>query len=292
MELRTLKTFQRVAELESFSKAALDLGYSQAAVTIQIQQLEKELQTRLFDRFGKMISLTQQGSIFYTHVCRILQESEEAKLALRKQEVLQGHLRIGMTESLCASLFPELLHTYHQLHPHVSFRVETSSPELLLDMMNHNELDVVYFIDKRRYHPDWIKVLEKPEDIVFVASCEHPLCKKPSLTLDDILQEELILTERAASYRYELDQLALAQKKKIHPYLEIGNTEFLIHELLSHCQVSFLPYFCVKDLVKEKRLCILKPQDFHLCVCRQIVYHKNKWMTPPLQEFITLAQNT
>ena len=65
MELRTLRTFQRVAQLKSFSKAAAALGYTQAAVTIQIQQLEKELHTRLFDRFGKTISLTQQGTIFY-----------------------------------------------------------------------------------------------------------------------------------------------------------------------------------------------------------------------------------
>ena len=52
MELRTLRTFQRVAQLKSFSKAAAALGYTQAAVTIQIQQLEKELHTRLFDRFA------------------------------------------------------------------------------------------------------------------------------------------------------------------------------------------------------------------------------------------------
>lgn len=60
MELRTLRTFQRVAQLKSFSKAAAALGYTQAAVTIQIQQLEKELHTRLFDRFGKTISLTRE----------------------------------------------------------------------------------------------------------------------------------------------------------------------------------------------------------------------------------------
>ena len=103
MELRTLRTFQRVAQLKSFSKAAAALGYTQAAVTIQIQQLEKELHTRLFDRFGKTISLTQQGTIFYDYACRILDESEKAKLALQEAQELEGHLRIGMTESLCAA---------------------------------------------------------------------------------------------------------------------------------------------------------------------------------------------
>ena len=225
MELRTLRTFQRVAQLKSFSKAAAALGYTQAAVTIQIQQLEKELHTRLFDRFGKTISLTQQGTIFYDYACRILDESEKAKLALQEAQELEGHLRIGMTESLCASSFPKLLHAFHTTYPHISISVETSSPEILLDMMNHNELD----------------------------------------------------------------QYALSIKQQVHPYLEIGNTEFIIRELLSECEISFLPAFCVQPYVDQGRLSILRPRDFQLRVYRQIVYHKSKWLTPHMNAFLSFA---
>ena len=289
MELRTLRTFQRVAQLKSFSKAAAALGYTQAAVTIQIQQLEKELHTRLFDRFGKTISLTQQGTIFYDYACRILDESEKAKLALQEAQELEGHLRIGMTESLCASSFPKLLHAFHTTYPHIYIRVETSSQEILLDMMNHNELDIVYFIDRRQYHPDWIRVVDEPEEIVFVCHPSHALTKRKSLILKDLLQEELILTESAASYRYELDQYALSIKQQVHPYLEIGNTEFIIRELLSECEISFLPAFCVQPYVDQGRLSILRPRDFQLRVYRQIVYHKSKWLTPHMNAFLSFA---
>lgn len=61
MELRQLSTFIQVAQLKSFSRAAESLGYSQSAVTVQIRQLEEELDTRLFDRIGKHISLTARG---------------------------------------------------------------------------------------------------------------------------------------------------------------------------------------------------------------------------------------
>ena len=61
MELRQLSTFIRVAQFKSFSRAAESLGYSQSAVTVQIQQLEEELNTRLFDRMGKHIALTVPG---------------------------------------------------------------------------------------------------------------------------------------------------------------------------------------------------------------------------------------
>ena len=64
MELRQLSTFIRAAQLQSFSKAAGSLGYSQSAVTVQIRLLEEELGTRLFDRIGRKVTLTPQGSQF------------------------------------------------------------------------------------------------------------------------------------------------------------------------------------------------------------------------------------
>ena len=64
MELRLLTTFLKVAQLQSFSKAAESLGYSQSAVTVQVQQLENELGVRLFDRIGKTVSITHYGQEF------------------------------------------------------------------------------------------------------------------------------------------------------------------------------------------------------------------------------------
>ena len=61
MEIRNIITFVRIAELQNFSKAARQLGYSQSAVTMQIKQLEEELHAQLFDRIGKHIRLTQAG---------------------------------------------------------------------------------------------------------------------------------------------------------------------------------------------------------------------------------------
>ena len=156
-------------------------------------------------------------------------------------------------------------------------------------MMNHNELDIVYFIDRRQYHHDWIRVVDEPEEIVFVCHPQHPLTQKKSILLKDILQEELILTESAASYRYELEQYALSMKQQVHPYLEIGNTEFIIRELLSEPEISFLPAFCVRPYVEQKRLSILHPKDFQLHVYRQIVYHKSKWLTPHMNAFLSFA---
>ena len=93
MELRQLTTFIRVAQFQSFSKAAASLGYSQSAVTVQIRMLEEELKVRLFDRMGKRVSLTGQGRVFLDSALSILQDVNRAKLSLAgEDEVLRGQL--------------------------------------------------------------------------------------------------------------------------------------------------------------------------------------------------------
>ena len=165
MELREIAAFIQVAQLKSFSKAAKQLGYSQAAVTIQIKQLEQELNVHLFDRIGKQTTLTHQGALFYEHAVSVMKELEHARDAVTHVSELTGSLCLGTIESICATIFPELLREYHRLYPKVNVRLITDSPETLLEMMNSNAIDIVYFLDKRMYDSKWIKVLEEPEDM-------------------------------------------------------------------------------------------------------------------------------
>ena len=165
MEIREIQTFLRAAQLKSFSKAAQELGYSQAAVTIQIKNLENELGTHLFDRIGKQTLLTHQGMIFYEYATSILKDLACAKAAVTQTEELTGVLTIGTIESICASIFPTLLEKFHELHPKVKISIVLDSPDVLLDRMNKNIIDLVYLLDKRIYDHHWIKVLEEPEDI-------------------------------------------------------------------------------------------------------------------------------
>ena len=85
MEFRQLNTFIQVAKYQSFSKAAEHLGYSQSAVTVQIRMLEKELNTRLFDRMGKKILLTSQGQEFLECANTILYDVEKAKCSMESE---------------------------------------------------------------------------------------------------------------------------------------------------------------------------------------------------------------
>lgn len=290
MEFREISTFLQVAQYQSFSKAARHLGYSQAAVTIQIKQLEQELGVHLFDRIGKQISLTHQGQVFYQYAVSIRNELEQAKNAVSDPSTLSGKLCLGTIESICASIFPDLLAEYHRVHPEVTISIVTDSPGVLLDRMNENTIDIVYLLDRRIYDNRWCKTLEEPEENIFVASPDHELALvKRELELDEVLRFPFFLTEKDASYRHMLEQYLASINRSVKPFLEIGNTEFIIHMLLKNTGISFLPKFTVQRELQQKQLTALNVRGFQMQTWRQIFYHKNKWVTREMQEFLRLA---
>ena len=291
MEFREISTFLQVAQYQSFSKAARHLGYSQAAVTIQIKQLEQELGVHLFDRIGKQISLTHQGQVFYQYAVSIRNELEQAKNAVSDPSTLSGKLCLGTIESICASIFPDLLAEYHRLHPEVTISIVTDSPGVLLDRMNENTIDIVYLLDRRIYDNRWCKTLEEPEENIFVASPDHELAlAKRELELDEVLRFPFFLTEKDASYRHMLEQYLASINRSVKPFLEIGNTEFIIHMLLKNTGISFLPKFTVQRELQQKQLTALNVRGFQMQTWRQIFYHKDKWVTKEMQEFLRLAR--
>ena len=180
---------------------------------------------------------------------------------------------------------------FHRQHPKVKLSIILDSPEVLLDLMNKNVIDLVYLLDQKIYDHRWIRVLEEPEDIVFVASSSHPFSSEKELYLKDIVTQDFLLTEKDASYRFVLDRYLAAYNLSIDPFLEIGNTEFIIRMLKNNSGLSLLPEFSVRNEVENGELSILPVEDFHMRIWRQILYHKDKWITREMEAFIALAKS-
>lgn len=290
MEIRQLITFVKIVQMKSFSKAAADLGYSQSALTVQIRLLEQELNTRLFDRIGKQVALTGHGKQFLGYAHNILQEVNKAKLSLANEEKLVNPLHIGTLESLCFSKFPPILKYFQEHYPDVTILITTASPEELIEMMEKNYLDLIYILDDPHYSNNWNKVMETREEIVFVTSPDAPFASNRQLLVKDLLKEPFFLTEKNANYRRTLDQFLAAQNLILTPVLEVSNTEFIIQMLRQAHAISFLPYFAVRQSVEQGELRILNVADFHTYMYGQIFYHKDKWKTKEMEEFIRLAK--
>lgn len=290
MEIRQLATFIRVAQFKSFSRAAESLGYSQSAVTVQIRQLEEELNTRLFDRMGKRIALTDTGERFFSHACDVISQVNQARMSVAATTELHGTLHIGTIESLTCLKLPAVLHRYRQHHPKVSIHITVGEPEELIEQMERGELDMIYVLDEPLYSNNWHKLMEQCEEIVFVASASlGEALGGRELTTEELVQYPFFLTEQD-NYRRVLNRRLAARRCILTPSLECSDTSFLIRMLEIDRGVSFLPWYAVESSVRQGKLVRLSVADCYISLYRQIFCHKEKWRTREMDEFVRFAE--
>lgn len=288
MELRNLITFIYVAEQSSFSKTANLLNYSQSTVTAQIQKLEEELDVLLFERINKTVRLTNVGQEFLRYAQKIIRTSEDAKIALKNLPMESGELRIATSESIATEFFPKILADFHRHYPKVNIILYTAGTDTLFYKLRHNEADLVYTLDKRIYSSEIVTVMEKIEEVFFVASPKNPLANKKCL-IEELMTQKFLLTEKDMSYRKHLEEYLSSKSLEIQPILELGNVEILKDLVEKNIGISFLPKFTVKQNLQENSLVKIEiPEVFN--VWRQLIYHKHKWITAPMKAMINLIK--
>lgn len=290
MEFRQLNTFVYVAHFQNFSKAAEHLGYTQSAVTVQIRLLEEELHTKLFERMGKKVLLTEKGKQFLEHAHKILYEVTQTKLYMSDGEEYTNPLHIGTIESLGTTKLPAIIRYFREHHPKVAIQITIASPEELIERMEHNELDLIYILDSQRWNDNWHKVMEKVEPVVFVASPTLEVAEQKKMQIEELLHKAFFLTEKDANYRQALDRTLAEKRRSLEPLIESSDTAFIIKILEENEGVSFLPYFAVEQDVKKGKLRLLDVEDVNISMYRQIFYHKYKVKTREMEKFIELAQ--
>lgn len=289
MEIRNIATFLKVAGTQNFSKAAVQLGYSQSAVTVQIQQLEKELGTQLFERIGKRVYLTEKGQEFIFHANEIMKVTHQALNFSKESHLPKGKLKIGGVESICTALLPDLILSFHKTCPDVEIVIKSGTTDELIDMARSNNLDLIFTLDQKLCSPEWICAVQQPEDIIFVTKKNGNFPEK-TVKIERLITEPFILTEMGAAYQYELERLLSERGLLISPVLETGNTETIINLLKKGMGISFLPEFTVKKELLDGQLVRINTDLSGVRMYSQLLHHKNKWLTAQMQFFIDMVR--
>ena len=286
MQLRNLITFMHVAELGSFTKAAEQLGYTQSTVSFQIRQLEEELDCLLFERINHTITLTERGQelVYYAHQVRAL--TDEFKEKTSREDQLAGHIRIVTPDSVCEDMVNSHYIDFHSKYPLISIQFATGDTAMLLDMLDHNEADIIITLDRHCYNKDYIIAKEEQLSMHFVTNVGSKFAGKQRLSIRDISGEPFVLTEHGQGYRRVLDRELAKKHMEITPVLEIGRTDMITSILTQSNMISFLPDFATRHLVDAGVLCYLDICDVNVEIWKQLIYHKNKWLSKSLKTVI------
>ena len=290
MEIRTIDTFLKVAATQNFSRAAQQLGYSQSAVTVQIQKLEQELDTQLFERIGRRVFLTDRGREFIPYAQELMKASHAALSFAREETGLRGRLRIGGVESVCTALLPGILLEFYRCCPEVEVVIRSGPTNDLLDLAASNELDLVLTLDRKIFREELCCEAEQPEEIVFVTLADDRYDGERRLSAGELVRLPFLLTENGAAYRYELERLLAERELQIRPILEIGNTETIINLLRRGMGVSVLPRFTVEQELRSAALTQLHTDLPPVYMHHQLLRHRGKWITRQMEVFTGLVR--
>ncbi len=289
MDIKNLNTFIYTAELNSFTKAAEKLGYSQSTVSFQIRQLETELGFPLFERINHTIALTDKGAEILRYAHQINQTWGKMLEIAQPQKEIHGHIRLATADSLCAAIAQDLFRNLRQQYPGITLNITPAGTDEMFRLLNQNEVDFVYTLDNHIYHKDYVIVKESKESVHFVTSCSNPLLNRSRITIAELAKQPFILTEKGMSYRRIMDERLACLSLEILPVFEVGNTE-LICQMLEENEttISFLPDYSTRQAAHEKKLQYLDVENFEIEIWTQLLYHHDKWVSPQMQAFIDL----
>lgn len=241
MELRHLRYFLAVADCSHFRRAAESLHVSQPTLSQQIQQLEKELGTTLFDRSGRRVRLTAAGETFRYHAQRVLHELDEAQVALLELDGLKrGKLSVGAIQALNTYLIPPIIARFAALHPGVFLNVEELAASQIEQELLQGRLNLgISFVS-----PSTDEISSEPlldEELVLIVSSHHRLAGRKLLKVRELDGEALILLPAAFTPRQLFDEKA--REVGAHPrvVVEMNSIEGILAAVRSSHGATVLP---------------------------------------------------
>jgi len=280
MDIRNIHTFLRVAELGSFTKVANELSYAQSTVTMQIQQLERELGFPLFDRIGKRVSLTALGSEFLGYAYEITRAMQQACDLDKNMEQLRGTLRVGILESLLFGNMLQLLPGFKQTYKNLDLQLKMGQASDLLRQLKQNQLDMVYLSAGVNTDPDLRCCYRRQERLIFVCSPRHPIAKQKKIPMEELLQYDFVVTEHSGICYGRLRELAQKYNAMLRASVEVDSTIAIAALVQKNMALAFLPEYSVQKQLQEGSLCRvqvdLQPQYYY----SQILCHKSRWVPP------------
>lgn len=289
MESRHLHTFLNVVETGSFTKAALKLGYAQSSVTAQIQALEAELEVPLFDRISKKIILTDAGRRLLPYAQEISKMHDMAKDALRSEEEVTGTLTIGAPESLAAFRLPGIIREYRQLFPKVKIILKPGLCWEMSDSVHSGELDLAFLLQSANSDKDLHMEVLVEEKMALVAPNDHPLAGLSHVKAEHLKDETILNTEPGCTYRLLFEQELNSHRIFPDMRLEFWSIEAIKQCVMAGLGISLLPLISVRKELEDGKLSKLAWDDKPQRLETQLVYHRKKWRSPALIEFLGIV---
>ncbi|HJW43774.1 MAG TPA: LysR family transcriptional regulator [Geothrix sp.] len=292
MQFRHLETFAMVAATLNVTRAAERLHLAQSSVTEQVQALEQDLGTALFDRSGRKLALTPAGVRLLAYAQELLDLAAEARNAVAKStRAMGGTLRLGTLETLASGRVPALLAAYSRAHPGVKLVLGTGNSRELRERVKGRAVDAAFVLGPPGEDSDLQEEPVGEERLVLAVPPGHRLEGLGPVRPADLAAEAFLATEPGCVYRQLLDRAfeaaALPPPRIVGEFSSLGTVRFLV-EAGSGC--ALVPFAAVAEAILRGSLVAL-PWDGPLRSAQvTLLWRRHREPPPALGSFLAMAR--
>lgn len=284
LTLRQLKVFECVARNLSYSRAAAELHLTQPAVSMQIKQLEGNIELPLLEQVGKQIYLTEAGLELYQYSRAISRQLSDMEVALDELKGLErGKLNISVVST--ANYFaPHLLAKFCQRYSGVTVSLNVSNREAVLKQLADNLTDLA-IIGQPPKNLDIVSESFMENPLVVIAPPDHPLCEISRIPVKRLSQEIFLLRETGSGTRSAMERFFARHKITINRGMETDTTEAIKQAVQAGMGLGIISLHTAELEIATNRLKILDVQGFPIMRYWHIVYRKNKRLSGVAKAF-------
>ena len=289
--LDQLKILQAIIKEGSFKRAADSLYISQPAVSLQIQNLERQLEVTLFERRSKKATLTEAGNLMLRYGVRILALCEETCRALEDLQNLKGGtLIIGASQTTGTYLMPRLIGLFRQRYPHVAVQLQVHSTRLISWSVASGQVDLAIVGGEI---PDELEeVLQvtsyAEDELALILPISHPFSQLPDIQKEDLYQLRFITFNHQSTIRKVIDKILNQNNidsKRFTIEMELNSIEAIKNAVQSGLGAAFVS---VSAIAKELELGILHCAKIDNIVIKRmlsIIINPNRYQSKAAEAF-------
>lgn len=286
MTLRHFRIFIALYEEKNMTAAASKLYITQPSVSQALKEMEEHYETKLFERLSNRLHITKAGLELFPYASYIIRLTAELEEKMKGQDV-NHKLSIGANYTVGTFLIHDFIEDFHKTQPNTLVNVHVNKASNLLELLRNNSLDFI-LIEERPVEKDIIQEFFQNDRIVFAVGPKHKRKEKSSYALKELLNETFLLREKGAGVRDLFDSKLYEHGYQIEPCWESTSTTALIQAAKRNYGIGVFPYELVKEELNHKGLFEITIHDLDLSRKLVIAYHKNKYLSEDMKEFMKL----
>ncbi|MBM3941889.1 MAG: LysR family transcriptional regulator [SAR202 cluster bacterium] len=288
-----LHIFYTVANHGSFSKAAEVLGISQPAVSIQVQELEKFLRATLFHRRTRGLRLTEAGESVLSYSQQIFALSQRLVDSVQELEGLKsGRLTLGASTTPGEFVLPLAVGQFRQIYPGIRVELSIANTRTIVQRILAGEVDLGMVGERPQAHAEDLEMVDYVDDeIVLVASPEHPLAKQAVITPAQAVAAGLIVREAGSATRQTAERHFAALGLQPEMVLVLGSNHAVKQAAVGGGGVGVISRLGITSELKAGVLCVLNVQGWD---CRRpltLVYSRDRYLSPAQRAFLRFLES-